>query len=248
MKKALPLSFVAFVLVACNSSAPPKEVAEEFIQAVQAADVVKASRLATEKTKVSVSEIKKHSPNKSAGEGFSFASLTETVNGNTAEVKNDAINLTLENEKGSWKVAATPEVIATIIERPEDLAQLKHKWEALLKEYNGRLNVAREYVQYKKGQGTLSAPMQNLEAMVNKLSAETQWNKEKMQQYSQNQLELEKLFNEAHEPTTNAHADLSLNYFLQLSDAADRIRAAQKEYNDAVAKMPSVMYPALAAK
>lgn len=242
MKKALLPSWVAIVLLACNSAAPPKDVAAEFIQAIKAGEAAKAAALATTETKALVSTAKATA----GGTANENLVLTETINGNTAEVNNETVAVMLKKEGNDWKVDATPQLLATLTESPENLELLGNKWNVLQKEYTGRLNVAREYVQYKKGQGSLSVPMQNLERMVNKLSAETSQTNEMRSQYLQDQKELETLLDKAHEPTQTAHADLSMNYFLQLSQAADRIKAAQREYNEAAVKFPSVLYPALA--
>ena len=245
MKKALLSAFLFLALLSCKNSTPPKEVAKEFIQAVYTGDAAKASSLCTENTKSAVANTKQQTPGLSAEESFSLATLTETVNGNTAEVKNELVKLSLRKEGEGWMVNATPDLVASINNRQANLADLKTKWEALLKEYEGRLQLAKEYLQYKKGQGALSPQLQKLEEMINTLSAKTTWDKEKSQLYAQRQNQLADMIDKCIEPSYTANADISMNYILQISNANDRIKAAQREYNQATEKTPSNSYQAI---
>ena len=224
---------------------PPKEVAKEFIQAVYTGDAAKASSLVTEKTKAAVSDTKPLTPAMNAEESFSLTTLTETINGNSAEVKNNLVKLSMEKEGNGWKVAATPELIAAIINRQNDLNELKNGWEALQKEYDGSLQLAKDYLQYKKGRGTLSPQMQSLEQMVNTLSVKTTWDKEKILLYVQRQNQLADMIDKSLEPSFTASADISMNYILQLSAVKDRIKIAQEEYQTLAEKIPSATYPKL---
>lgn len=250
MKNLIQFVFIITMLASCssNSSIPPKEVAKEFIQAVYASDGAKASDLATEKTKTAINESKAETPGMPADESFSFATLNESVSGNTAEVKNEFITLSLEKEGSGWKVAATPGLLKSISSRQADLTALKSSWETLNKEYESRLQLAKDYVQYKKGQGALSAQTQSLEEMTNTLSVKTVWDKEKILLYVQRQNQLADMIDKALEPSYTAGSDMSMNYILQLSQANDRIKAAQAAYQALAEKTPSVTYPALAKK
>ena len=248
MKKALLFAFIISILASCNNSKPPKDVAKDFMEALSSSDVNTASGLATEKTKSNINSIKADAPAMSAEESFSVSKLTETVTGNTAEVKNELIKLSLEKESDEWKVAASPELVAAISNRQKDLATLKQKWEALLKEYNGRMNVAKEYVSYKKGQGAISPQIKTLEEMINTLSAKTVWDKEKILLYVQKQKQFQDLVDKALEPSANAGADMSMNYILQVNAADSRIKTAQAEYQASAEKTPSGTYPVLSPK
>jgi hypothetical protein len=248
MKKVLSSLTIIAILSSCNNSAPPKEVAAEFIEAVYAGDASKASELTTEKTKPVIANLPAQAANLPAEESFSLTTLKETENGNGATVKNDLVSIPLEKEGDGWKVAATPELVAGISNRQADLTALKNKWEALLKEYEGRLQIAKEYVQYKKGQGALSTQMQSLEQMVNTLSTKTTWDKEKIGLYVQRQGQLADMIDKSVEPSYTASADISMNYILQLHNADSRIEAATKEYQAQAQKTPSATYPALAGK
>ena len=248
MKKVLSYLTIIAILSSCNNSAPPKAVAKEFIEAVYAGDASKATELATEKTKPAISNLPAQTTNLSAEESFSLNSLNETETGNAATVKNDFIDISLEKEGDGWKVAATPKLVAAISNRQADLTALKNKWEALLKEYEGRLQIAKEYVQYKKGQGALSTQMQTLEQMVNTLSAKTAWDKEKISLYVQRQGQLANMIDKSVEPSYTASADISMNYILQLHNADGRIETATKEYQAQAQKTPSATFPALAGR
>lgn len=248
MKKVLLFAFAIVVLVACKNTRPPKDVAKEFIQAVYSGSATNAAALATEKTKTSVTSLSTQTPGVPADEIFSLATLTESESGNMAEVKNDLIKVSLEKQGDGWMVVASPELVASISNRQTDLVALKNKWEALLKEYEGRLQIAKEYVQYKKGQGALSQQMQSLEQMINTLSTKTAWDKEKVQLYVQRQGQLADMLDKYIEPSYAANADILMNYILQLSHAKDRIKAATDNYQAQVEKTPSSTYPSLAMK
>jgi len=248
MKKLLLFSFSIAFLFSCKNEVPPKDVARQFIEAVYVGDAAKASGLSTGKTKSAVANLQSQSPNISVEESFSLTTLAETQSGNTAEAKNDLIKIALEKEGETWMVVATPELVNNITNRQADLTALQNKWEALFKEYEGRLRIAKEYVQYKKGQGALSPQMQSLEQMVNTLSTKTIWDKEKIQLYVQRQSQLADMIDKSVEPSYTANADISMNYILQLHNADSRIEAALKDYETQVEKTPSATYPALAAK
>ena len=248
MKQTLLFSFILLALFACESSKPPKEVAQEFIKATYSGDNATASSLATEKTKTNISQTKAEAPGMSAEESFSMATLQETVTGSTAEVKNDMVKLSLEKESEGWKVNATPELMASIGNRQNDLMGLKQKWETLLKEYDGRLNVAKDYVQYKKGQGAVSQQIKTLDEMINTLSVKTTWDKEKILLYVQKQKQFQELIDKALEPSQNANSDMSMNYFIQVSQADSRIKTAMGEYQALAEKTPSATYPTLSEK
>ena len=243
MKKTLLLAFLFSAIYSCKTSTAPKEVATQFIQAVYSGDVATASGLATEKTKAAINFPKQEAPVGTAEETFSFATLTESVNGNSAEVKNDLVKISLLKEDAGWLVDATPDLVASISNRQTDLAALKTKWETLLKEYEARLKIAKEYVQYKKGQGTLSPQLQSLNEMINTLSAKPTWDKEKISQYTQRQKQLADMIDKSVEPSYTAGSDMGMNYILQLSNANDRIKTAQSEYNSLAQKTPSATYP-----
>jgi hypothetical protein len=248
MKKLLLLSFLIAALFSCKNSVPPKDVAKEFIEAAYAGDAAKASSLATEKTKASITSLAPKTPGMSADESFSLTTLTEAINGNTAEVKNDLIRVSLEKEGEGWLVAATPDLVTSISNRQADLLALKSGWEGLHKEYESRLELAKNYVTYKKGQGALSPQMEALEEMTNTLSVKTVWDKEKILLYVQRQNQLADMIDKALEPSYTAGSDMSMNYILQLSQANDRIKTAQAEYQALAEKTPSAAYPALTMK
>lgn len=248
MKKLLLFVLPIAFLLSCKSIVPPKEVAKEFIEAVYAGDAAKASSLSTEKTKAAVANLQAQTPGTSADESFSLATLTETENGRSAEVKNDLVKISLAKEGDSWMVVASPELVAGINNRQQDLMTLKTKWEALLKEFESRLQVAKEYVQYKKGQGALSAQMQTLEQMVNTLSTKTTWDKEKIQLYVQRQSQLADMIDKSVEPSYTASADISMNYILRLHSADSQIETAMKDYQAQAQKTPSATYPTLSMK
>lgn len=248
MKKPLLFVFAITFLFSCKNTVPPKDVAKEFIEAVYAGDAAKASSLTTEKTKSAIGNLTAQTAIISAEEGFSLTTLTGTESNNVAEVKNDLVKLSLEKEGEGWMVIASRDLVASISSRNQDLTTLKTKWEALLKEYESRLNVAKEYVQYKKGQGALSSQMQILEQMVNTLSTKTTWDKEKIQLYVQRQGQLADMIDKSVEPSYTASADISMNYILQLHNANERIETAMKDYQAQAQKTPSATYPALAMK
>jgi hypothetical protein len=249
MKKILFLSIVTSFLFSCNNSSAPKEVAKNFIEAVYAADYATASSMASAETKDFVTKQKTDAkPSLTAEESFTLSNLTETVMGNSAIVKNENISISLKKEKEGWRVVSDENTITAIKNRETNLTALKTAWEKLLKEYEGRLQAAKEYVGYKKSNGALSDNVKKLEDVVNSLSVKTTWDKEKILLYVQKQKQVHDLIDKALEPSYTANADMSMNYFLQLSNASDRIETAQGVYHDLVQKTPSAIYPMLPVK
>lgn len=230
MKKLLLLAGIVTTICSCNSATPPKQVAQEFIKAVASNDNTTAALLTTEDTKAIVSNNKNAQAVTPAEDQFDIGTLTETINGNAAEVKNNIVSLSLKNESEGWKVLATPKLINSINNRPANLAANKQKWEALLKEYEARLQVAKSYVQYKKDAGTLSPQLQKLDEVINSLTVKTAWNKETIALHRQKQNQLADLIDVALEPSYAANTDLSMNYIIQLSNVKDRIKKAEEEY------------------
>jgi hypothetical protein len=245
MKKMLLIAFLIAALYSCKTSTPPTAVAKQFIEAVYAGDATTALNLVTENTKASVSNLKPGTTTTGAEESFSLTTLSESINGNTAEVKNESIKISLRKEEDGWMVDSSPDLVASISNRQADLATLKTKWENLLKEYEARLELAKEYVQYKKGQAALSPQTQSLNEMINTLSAKTAWDKEKILLYVQRQKKLAEMIDKSIEPSYTAGADMGMNYILQLSNANDRIKTAQAAYNQWAQKTRSTSFPAL---
>jgi hypothetical protein len=247
MKKPLLFALLAAAFISCNETKPPKEVAKEFITALYAGDGTAAAALATEKTKMNVAVSKTDVAGVSADESFSLSSLSETISGNTAEVKNELVKITLEKEGNDWKAVASPELVSGVADRQKNLAELKSRWDALQKEYEARLQLAKDYISYKKSLG-LSPQMKTLEEMVNTLSVKTVWDKEKILLYVQKQKQLDDLIDKALEPSYSANSDLSMNYFLQLNNASDRIKYAEGSYQELAEKTSSPVYPPLPFK
>ena len=73
------------------------------------------------------------------------------------------------------------------------------------------------------------------------------WTGEKLQAYTQKQQQLNKLIEEAHEPSAT-NADLSLNYFVQISNSSDRIKAAETDYQPVAENAHSPVYVPLPFK
>ncbi|MDB5208224.1 MAG: hypothetical protein JWR72_3299 [Flavisolibacter sp.] len=236
MKKVLLLAGIAITIYSCNSSIPPKQVAQEFIKAVASNDNTTAASLATDDTKATVSSNKSPQAQVPAEDQFDLGTLTETINGNGAVVNNKIVSVSLKKEGEGWRVSATPELLSIIGNRQANLAAAKQKWEALLKEYESRLQVAKSYVQYKKDAGILSPQLQKLDEVINSLTTKTAWNKETIALYRQKQNQLADLIDRSLEPSYAANSDLSMNYIIQLSNVKDRIKVAEGEYQTIVQK------------
>jgi hypothetical protein len=71
---------------------------------------------------------------------------------------------------------------------------------------------------------------------------EGEWTGEKLQAYVRQQQQLGIVLDAALEPSQAAHTDLSLNYFLQISHATDRVKAAEAAYGAAAQKAKSPVY------
>lgn len=249
MKKSLLLFIAGSVLLSCNESPAPKQVAQEFIQNIHADNFTAAAALVTPETRALVNQQKpKPSSTTTAEECFSLSTLTETVNNNTAQVKNENIVLSLKKEHDGWKVSADEKTINAIKNRESNLAAVKEAWKKLLQEYQTRLQVAKEYVDYKKASGPISENLKKLDAVINSSGTPPTGDKGKMLAYVGMQKQVEDLIDQALEPSYTASADLSMNYFFRLSNANDRIKNAEGNYQDLVKKTPSSTYPLLPFK
>lgn len=217
-------------------------MAKQFLQAVYSAEPGSATGFVTANTQNLLPTKPQTASPTPAEESFSFATLSETVNGDAAEVKNEAISLALAKENGEWRVALTPQTASAIATRQEQLYQVQQQWQALFKEYKSRVLVAKDFVHYKKGRGALSPALQNLDAAVSQLLAQTDAPSLDVPRYISGQRNLDALIEKAYEPTQTASADISLNYFLQLNQAADRIKTAVAAYNEVARKVPASGY------
>ena len=243
MKKLLLPAFLIVILFACNKASSPKETARQFVKALSAADLATASSLTSADTKAVLDKAKKQTTNTSAPEeSFQFSTFTETINNNKAEVKNETITIPLIKEADGWKVTLNEPLVSEIQNRDEMLAAAKAKWEALLREYDARLQVLKEYITYKKGMDALSPKVNLLNEAVNKFSKQTTWTKESLLAYTEKQGQLNNLIDSALEPALAANADLSLNYILQIRTATERIRAAENDYQLTAEKTHSPVF------
>jgi hypothetical protein len=249
MKKLLLFSFLVPFFFSCNKASSPKETAEQYIKALSSADLATASSLTTADTKVTLEKAKKEATNTAKPEeSFQFSSFTETIDNNKAQVKNGVITLPLVKENGDWKVALNETLLHEIQSRDEMLVLAKTKWEDLLKEYEGRLQVLKQYIDYKRGMGALSPKVNLLNEAVNKFSKPTEWTKGNILAYAEKQRQLNNLIDAAMEPALAANTDLSLNYILQTSTATDRIKEAENDYQAAAQTAQSPIFVPLPFK
>lgn len=249
MKKQLLLFFLAAFFFSCNKNSSPKETARQFITALASADLTTAATLASSDTKAVLEKAQRDSKSQQKPEdSFQFASLTETVSDNRADVHNDIISLPLVKESDGWKVVLTEMLLNEIQRRDEMQTGVKAKWDALLKEYEARLQVGKDYINYRKSMGTLSPKASLLSEALNSISAPGEWTRETTANYVQKQQALSKVIDQALEPSKAANADLSLSYFLRISNAGDRIKAAETAYQATAENAHSPVYVPLFAK
>jgi hypothetical protein len=207
------------------------------------ADMTTATSLVSAGTKSVLDKAKKETRMLSSpDEAFQLSTFQETLNGNKAEVKNDVLSIPMVKEGDGWKVVLNEELLNNIQQRDELLSTVKTKWEALQTAYENRLKVAKAYVDYKKGIGPLSPQAQALEKMITSISTSKASTKEELLAYVQKQQQLNKIIDAALEPSLAANTDLSLQYILQMSTAADRIKAAEAAYQPAAQKARSTLY------
>lgn len=249
MKKFLLLFVIATTFFACKEAASPKETAQSFIKALYSADRTTASGYVSSESKAvwdktETLEQRSQSPE----ESFQFATLTETVDGKTATVKNEAIAIPLVKEEDGWKIVLTEDLLNDIRTREETLASLQKGWDALLKEYEARTTVAKDYIKYRKSLGTLSPKAAMLSALLDSSTAPKEWNRETLLSYLQQQERLSAAIDGALEPSQAANTDLTMNYFLQFSNVGDRIKAAEAGYQAVAEKAHSPLYVPLPAK
>lgn len=246
MKKFLLFALLSPLLFSCNKTSSPKETAQAFLQALSASDLATASGLVSAGTKGVLDKAKKETPNtRKAEASFRFTTLTETVVENKAEVKNEVISIPMVKEADGWKVVLSESLLNDVQGREEALAVAKTRWDALLKEYEARLQVLKAYINYKKSMGALSPKVLLLNSAVSSFLPKKEWTREDVLTYVQKQQALTKTIDEALEPSTAANTDLSLNYFLQISNAGDRIKAAESDYQVVAEKAHSPVYAPL---
>lgn len=246
MKKILLLLTVAALFFSCKEASSPKEAAQAFLKALYTADMTTAGDHVSSESKAVLDKAKKQTSNTlTPEESFQFATLTETVNGQTAAVKNNVISVPMVKEAEGWKVVLTEDLLNDIQNREELLSTLKTKWEALLKEYEGRVVIAKNYIQYKMSLGALSPQAKALSERLASIAPPTALTKESLLAYVQQQKQLDKAIDGALEPSLAANTDLTMNYFLQLSNADDRIQAAEGHYQLLAEKAHSPVYAPL---
>lgn len=249
MKKYLLFTFLVPLLFSCSKNSSPKETAQQFIKALSTADLTTASSLTSAGTKGVLDKAKKETPGATNPEQtFQLAALTETVKDKSAEVRNDVIALPLVKEDEGWKVILNEALLHQIQDREELQAMVKIKWEGLQKEYEGRLQVVKDYVSYKKGMGALSPKLSALNDAVSGLASPKDWTRETLLAYAEKQQQLNKVIDDALEPSAAANTDLSLNYFLQISNAGDRIKSAENAYHAVAETAHSPVYAPLPFK
>ena len=249
MKKFLLFSVVAALLFSCGKTSSPKETAQAFIQAVYAADITTAADYVSSESKAVLDKAKTGAkPMLAAEESFQLATLTETITDKTATVKNEVVSVPLVKEEDGWKVALTEELLTGIQSREELLSTLKKNWNTLVKEYEGRVIVARDYIKYKKSQGALSPQATALGTLLDSFAPPKEWSKETLLAYVQKQQQLNSAIDGALEPSLAANTDLTMNYFLQISNAGDRIKAAEMNYQLLAEKAHSPLYVPLPVK
>ncbi|HVK97441.1 MAG TPA: hypothetical protein VM368_06470 [Flavisolibacter sp.] len=246
MRKVLTIA-LATTLFACNTSGGPKETAKEFTQALYILDYQKAASLATADSK-SIIDQKEVQPLNTGErsiamikESLLLDSLSETISGNDAEVKNNMLHLSVKKDGGVWKVVATPEVIDQIINRKEKVEALKLKWNVLQNIYSRRNEDAKAYISILKQKGTLSENARTLEALINGSQLKELTGKNLLA-YVMQQDQITALIDKTVEPSFAANSDMATNYIIQLNLASSNIAAAKNEYNSTAQVTRSHIY------
>ncbi len=249
MKKILLLFVIASTFFACKETTSPKETAQAFIKALYSGDRTTASGYLSSDSKAVLDKAETlDQQTVSPEESFQFATLSETVSGETATVKNEAITIPLVKENDGWKVVLTEDLLTEIRTREEALSSVQKSWNNLLTEYEARAGVARDYIKYRKGLGTLSPKAATLSSLLDSSASPKDWNKASLLAYVQNQEKLSAAIDGALEPSQTANTDLTMNYFVQFSNAGDRIKAAEAAYQATAEKAHSPLYVPLPGK
>jgi hypothetical protein len=248
MKKVLLFSSVVLCLFSCTTKSP-RETAQAYIKALYTSDLSTAATLTSTPTKVVLDKAQKQTKNTgNPEEGFQLSTLAETVKEDKANVKNNVVELPMVKEDGAWKVVLNESLLNEVQNHDEMQTAAKVKWEALQKEYEARLQVLKDYVNYKSSLGTQTPKLLALREAVKQLTPEKKWTGETLRAYVQKQQQLNGTIEDALEPSLAANTDLSLNYFVQISKASDRIRAAEAEYQQAAQRAHSPVYVPLPLK
>lgn len=243
MKKCLLSFFCLAALLSCKQSSSPKETAQTFIRSLASSDFTTASSLISRETKSVWEKAPKDAKKlSSADQSFQLNALSESINGEKAEVKNDVLLLQMVKEDDGWKVVLSESLLNTIMQHEELLSAVAAKWVALQTEYDARLKVAKAYVDYKKSSGTPSPNVLSLTEMVYNFRTDSIRTKEELLAYGKGQQQLSKAIDVAMEPSLAANTDLSLQYIVQMSTATDRIKAAEADYQAAARKAHSPIY------
>lgn len=246
MKNFILLTTIAISLLSCTSSPAPVDITKDFITSVYNGKMEFATHYVTPETKdilkLNATPLPPATP---VEEGFEFETLKEEISGETAVVRNSQATVPLKKIDGEWRVIASPQLVSSIIKRETDLNMLKASWDKLVMEYEGRVKIARNYINHQKGQGQLSAAAQQLGVALENSQPGVNWTNEKQLAYLKQQDQLQKLIDQALEPSHTAHADLSINYLIQMSNASDRIKTAFQNYQATSQKVSSTVYKPL---
>lgn len=247
MKTYYLLVAIAILFTACNRTTP-KQTASEFVKKVYMYDFDHAADLTTADTRQMVAQ-KQQGATQPAGRvsddainKFQLDSLREQVKGNSAVVESDGIRLSLVKEGNQWKVLASEQLIDDIANRTEKEDVLSAKWVMLQNAFDNRMQAVKEYVQYLSTRGGLKAEGQELLQIIANTSLAKNFTKTDLQEYLNNQRQIDRLIDRAIVPSFSAGADMSVNLILRVNEAESSIKQAKAAYNLAAQDLWSKTY------
>lgn len=259
MSRSLHQMLGFFVLVillgACNTAKDPKEVSAAFINDLYSLRFDEAATLTTPATKALIQKGQQQVAEKGLGSDEAAKRTTETAEalfstnkftvkttGEDATVQNDVVIIPLKKEGGEWKVAATEELVETVLFRQLYLESAKTAWHNLKEAYDKRQTLAQEYL-LSRSSGTMTAETKQLASALKTVIDKGEMNGTEKADFVAKQSQLSTLLEKNIQPSFTAGSDLSLNYIIQLGTAKDAIMNATQAYNEAVSKARSKEFP-----
>lgn len=249
----LVLLLLAFtLLIACNKAKDPKQVSTTFVKDLYTLKFDEASSLATAATKPSLKKEQERMQQKGMADEekqkriesvvdavFATNNLVVHTSGNEATVQNEILSIPLKKEEGEWKVAASEDLVQTVLYRQLYLENVKVAWQQLKEEYDKRTALVQDYINNRKGNGSATTELLQLEQSLKQLSLSPTQTAAQRASFVSKQSRFAQLLEKNIQPSFTASSDLSLNYIIQLGTIKDRIHEVLQAYNQAALKARS---------
>lgn len=253
MSKVLPSLLAALLLTAvfssCHQAKTPKEVSSAFVKNLYTLKFDEAAALTTAATKANLQKGAQELQGKTVSDEertkrieeqvdavFATSNLVEHGSGDRLVVQNEVLTIPLQKEGGEWKVAASEDLVQSVLYRQLYLENVKVAWQRLQDEFEKKNALVQEYA---NSQSSPTPQTRELAEAAKKLANRKVDNAAQRASYIAETKALNQFLEKNLQPSFTAGSDLSLNYIIQMSTANDRIKEAQNAYNEAALKARS---------